>query len=221
MLMQQQLLIDVGGWDGFRYKESWEEMRNGQRFRIIRLEPKVRHRRYCSACGRRANAIHDRTERRIRDLPVFDSPVELIVSRVRLACRRCGPKLEALDWLAPYARVTKRLAASVARLCKVMSLRHVAEFYRLSWTAVKRIDLRHLEQELGPPDLRGVTIIAMDEFALQKGHRYATGIVEPSSKRVLWVGRGRSREDIRPFFELLGPAGCWSGPTYLRTRGLS
>ncbi|WP_225920191.1 transposase family protein [Pseudomonas vanderleydeniana] len=61
---------------------------NGQRFRIIRLEPNVRHRRYCSACGRHASAIHDRTERRIRDLPVFQPPVELIASRVRLACRR-------------------------------------------------------------------------------------------------------------------------------------
>lgn len=89
-----------------------------------------------------------------------------------------------------------------------MALRHVAEFYRLSWTAVKGIDLRTPERELGPVDLNGVTIIAMDEFAIQKGHRYATVIVEPSSKRVLWVGRGRSREEIRPFFELLGAQGC-------------
>ncbi|CAG9175256.1 ISL3 family transposase ISGme5 [Cupriavidus laharis] len=89
-----------------------------------------------------------------------------------------------------------------------MSLRHVAGFYQLAWTTVKRIDLRHLERELGPVDLKGVTVIAMDEFAIQKGHRYATVIVEPSSKRVLWVGRGRSREEIRPFFELLGPEGC-------------
>jgi len=89
-----------------------------------------------------------------------------------------------------------------------MSLRHVAAFYRLAWTTVKRIDLRHLERELGPVDLSGVTVIAMDEFAIQKGHRYATVIVEPSSKRVLWVGRGRSREEIRPFFKLLGPEGC-------------
>lgn len=32
--------------------------------------------------------------------------------------------------------------------------------------------------------------------------------VEPSVKRVLWVGCGRSREDIRPFFELLGAGRC-------------
>jgi transposase len=47
----------------------------------------------------------------------------------------------------------------------------------------------------------------MDEFAIQKGHRYATIIVEPQRKEVLWVGRGRGREDIRPFFELLGEEG--------------
>jgi len=47
----------------------------------------------------------------------------------------------------------------------------------------------------------------MDEFAIQKGHRYATVIVEPQRKEVLWVGRGRSREDIRPFFKLLGKKG--------------
>jgi len=33
-----------------------------------------------------------------------------------LACPRCGPKLERLLWLAPYARVTERLAESVGRL---------------------------------------------------------------------------------------------------------
>nr|WP_061960051.1 ISL3 family transposase [Cupriavidus pauculus] len=201
-------MAQLGCWKGYRLRDSWEETRNGQRICIIRLEPKARRRRCCDSCGRGVSSIHDRVERRVRDLPVFDIPVELVVPRLRLACRQCGPKLERLDWLAPYARVTTRLAASVARLCKVMSLRHVAGFYRLAWTTVKRIDLRHLERELGPVDLSGVTVIAMDEFAIQKGHRYATVIVEPSSKRVLWVGRGRSREEIRPFFKLLGPEGC-------------
>lgn len=93
-------------------------------------------------------------------------------------------------------------------MCKVMSIRHVAAFYGLAWDTVKDIDYRYLERELGPVDLEGVTEIGMDEFAIHKGHRYATVIVEPSRKRVLWVGRGRAREDIRPFFALLGSEGC-------------
>jgi len=207
-LSLRDITAQLGCWDDYFLRNSWEETRSGQRWCVLHLEPKARVCRCCSGCGRRVSTVHDKTERRVRDLPVFEVPVELVVTRFRLACRHWGPRLERLDWLAPYARVTTRLAASVARLCKVMSLRHVAEFYRLSWTAVKRIDLRTLERELGPVDLRGVTIIAMDEFAIQKGHRYATVIVEPASKRVLWVGRGRSREEIRPFFELLGPQGC-------------
>ena len=67
----------------------------------------------------------------------------------------------------------------------------------------KKIGARSKER-LGEVDLSDVKVIALDEFAIQKGHRYATVIVEPQSRRVLWVGRGRGREDIRPFFELLG-----------------
>ena len=48
----------------------------------------------------------------------------------------------------------------------------------------------------------------MDEFALRKGHRYATVIVEPHRKEVLFVAKGRSRESIRPFFQQLGDEGC-------------
>jgi hypothetical protein len=69
-------------------------------------------------------AIHDLAERRIRDLPLFEYRVELRLPRVRVACPQCGPKLEQLSWLAPYARVTTRLAESVGRLCAVMALRH-------------------------------------------------------------------------------------------------
>jgi len=161
-----------------------------------------------SGCGRTCLLIHDCEQRRVRDLPIFEVPVELISPRLRVACPQCGGKLERLNWLEGYARVTTRLATSVARLCHVMSIQHVAHFYRLAWTTVKRIDFRYLQRTLGPVELKAVTVIGMDEFAIQKGHRYATVIVEPSRKRVLWVGRGRGREDVRPFFELLGAAGC-------------
>ena len=127
--------------------------------------------------------------------------------RVRVLCPQCGPKLEHLSWLRPHSRVTERLAAGVARLCKLMSVQHVASFYGLAWTTVKLIDQRHLERELGPVNLQGLRVIAMDEFAIHKGHRYATVIVEPYRKQVLWLGLGRDRADISPFFELLGPAG--------------
>lgn len=124
-----------------------------------------------------------------------------------MVCPACGPKLEHLSWLAKDARVTGRFARSVARLCKVLAIKHVAKFYGLGWDAVKAIDKAWLEATLGEPDLTDLEILAMDEFAIKHGHRYATILVEPNRKEVLWVCRGRSRENIRPFFEKLGVGG--------------
>jgi transposase len=104
--------------------------------------------------------------------------------------------------------MTKRFAESVARLARVLPIKQVADHYRLHWETVKAIDKAALEGQLRPVDLSGVQQIAIDEFAIRKGHRYATSVVDPTNHRVLWVGRGHTREAIRPFFTLLGSEGC-------------
>ncbi|MGO1073875.1 ISL3 family transposase [Lysobacter sp. CA199] len=198
----------LGGWKGYRVCSWRHEPRGKQRWLVLDLEPDRQSDHRCSGCGEVVAAVHDRTVRRIRDLPVFDDPVELRVPRLRLACPRCGPRLEQLDWLEPHSRVTRRLAQSVARFCTVASVRHAAHWHGLNWKTAKAIDFRELERTLGPVDLEGVRLLAMDEFAIQKGHRYATVVVDAERKRVLWVGRGRSRAQVRPFFEQLGAQRC-------------
>ena len=201
-------IAQLGGWVGYRVEAWWHEQRGERRWLAVKLRPAPGEVRRCSGCGEVVAAIHDRTLRRIRDLPVFGAPVELHVERLRLACPRRGPRLERLEWLDPHCRVTRRLADSVARLCAVTSVLHAARWHGIDWKTAKAIDFRALERRLGPVDLDGVRRLAMDEFAIQKGHRYATVVVDAERKRVLWVGRGRSRAEVRPFFELLGPARC-------------
>src|SRR5262245_4066397 len=111
-LAKTELSQLLGGWEGYelgtigRVKES----EDGPEVLWIELADRLK---VCSGCHKPADAIHDHQERWIMDLPVFDSPVELLVHRCRVNCKQCGPKLEHLSWLAPYQRVTQRLALSV------------------------------------------------------------------------------------------------------------
>ena len=126
----------LGGWEGY-------EVINVQRFEAgvegprpqawIELEPGPGRRMICEGCGEDVEAIHDVSERWDRDLPVFDAETHLCVQRCRLACPRCGPKLEQLPWLDRYARVTRRLAESVVRLCEVASVKCAGEAARGRW----------------------------------------------------------------------------------------
>ena len=190
----------LGGWEGYRVGRG---LRSGGEITLVMQEEQTRKPR-CAGCGRRVGQFHDRLRRRVRDLPILGCRTTLVVDRRRVACRHCGTKLERLDWLEPYARVTTRLGESVARLCEVLPIKHVADFFGLGWQTVKEIHKAWLKRHVGPPDFRGVTTLVMDEFAIQKGHRYATVVADAQTKRVLWVGRGRGRKEIRAFFELLG-----------------
>lgn len=198
------------GWEGYavhsvtRVDPKTPRERPQVHIDLVRSEPIFT----CSGCGQACPQIHDVTRRCVRDLPILDADTYVWFPRYRVACPTCGPKVEALPWLSRWARVTTRLADSVVRLCKVLPVPHVATWYGLDWDTVKALDKAALTARLLPVDLSGVTVIAMDEFALRKGHRYATVVVEPRRKRVLWVGKGRAREDVRPFFSQLGPDGC-------------
>lgn len=201
----------LGGWPGFVIQSVTREpggTRSGAPQVTIKLEAAPGATRYCGRCGRAARHVHDVSERRVRELPILDAETWLMLPLARVVCPTCGPTVEALPWLDRYARMTKRFAESVARLAQVLPIKQVAEWFGLSWDTVQAIDQAALEARVGPVNLDGLRQIMIDEFAIQKGHRYATVVAQPQSREVLWVGRGRKREDLRPFFDLLGPAGC-------------
>ena len=201
----------LGGWPGFAIRSVTREpggTRTGAPQITIELEAMAAATRYCSRCGRVTREVHDTALRRVRELPILDAETWLVVPLARVACATCGPTVEGLPWLDRYARMTKRFAESVARLAHVLPIKQVAEWFGLSWDTVQAIDEAALEARLGPVTLDGLKQIVIDEFAIQKGHRYATVVAQPQTREVLWVGRGRKREDLRPFFELLGPDRC-------------
>jgi transposase len=89
-------------------------------------------------------------------------------------------------------------------LLQLMPIKHVCHLTGLHWHTLKQIDKDRLTRTLPAPDPASLRYLAMDEFALFKGHRYATVVINTENRQVVWVGEGRSRRDIRPFFAWLG-----------------
>jgi len=191
-------------WEGFtvtRFQRQSDSLH-------LELEPAPDTPPRCSGCQRIGSPVHEHHWRTLRDLPILGHHVWLRARLRRVRCPQCGPKMEQVDWLDRYARLTRRLAQTVAQWCSKLPIRHVAQLFGLHWDTVRQLDRRRLEQQLATLPEAEPRHLVMDEFALYKGHRYATVVMDAETRRVLWVGEGRSREAIRPFFEWLGAKRC-------------
>lgn len=167
----------------------------------IDIGPDKRFLPVCSRCGRASPWIHSHVQRRVRDLDLASFRVWLHCHYRKIVCIHCRRiVVEDLDLFAPCQRVTKRLALYVHELCKMLTVKEVADHLGLNWKTVRRIDKHFLETQYGKIDTSGVRILAVDEIAIRKGHRYLTVILDYERGRVIWVGKHRRAKTLRRFF---------------------
>ena len=98
-----------------------------------------------------------------------------------------------ISWLDRYARMMRRLADAVIQACERLTTLHVAQKFGLHWTSVRLLERRALQAVLSELPKAQPRRLVMDEFALFKGHRYASVMLDADTRRVLWLGEGRSR----------------------------
>jgi transposase len=155
----------------------------------------------CHVCGSKAQRIHSHEKRSIRDLNIGSTRVWINCSYRKVICASCNRiVVENLEFFEPYIRVTRRLALFIYELCKVLTVKDVAKHFGINWKTVKTIDKYFLEQQYGETDYHDLRILAVDEIAISKGHHYMTVVLDYLSGRVVWVGKGRTKETLIDFF---------------------
>jgi transposase len=148
--------------------------------------------------------VHSWTERTVRDLNLAATPVWIKCHYRKLFCAHCHRvSVEDLELFHPYLRVTSRLARYIYQLCRMMTVTDVARHLGLNWKTVKDIDKYHLEQDYGQPELNGLSILAVDEISIRKGHQYLTVVLDYVSGCVVFVGKDRKTETLERFFDQL------------------
>jgi transposase len=172
----------------------------------------VRDSAICPQCQRISEQIHDCRERVKRDVKLREYPVQLIVLKRRFRCRPCGRTFTEPDIACGWRRrTTLRLREAIGKQTLRQPVAHVAEDFAIgprfarecfSGRLAPVLEQRGLHQQQEKP-LPTPSFLGIDEFAVRKGHRYATILCDLSNRQVLEVNLGRKLEDVIPLLKRL------------------
>src|SRR5579872_5833184 len=157
----------------------------------------------CSHCG--SDDVHLKTHehRLFRGLPVGSRPVEIHLPVARVECQKCCNSRQVR---VPFARervsYTRSFERYVLDLSAYMTIQDLADHLQVSWDLVKGIQKRYLKKKFSRPKLRNVRQIAIDEIHIGRG-RFATVVLDLERGAVIFVGKGRGIEAVRPFWRRL------------------
>lgn len=151
----------------------------------------------------------------LKDMPVWYGIVqELSFVCHRYECRQCGKKFtEEVPLRHPGTKVTERAARWIQAMLRYkVSIRSIQGLTGIHWDTIRKLHLEIMESTLEEhmTELKAngyrPRILAVDEFAIRKGHTYATCVMDLETGEILWVGEGRSKEDFERFFTETDPS---------------
>ena len=185
--------------------EKDEKGRNIIRFRSNRKPSDE----VCSCCGSKVSNNGIRKVRLI-DVPLVPGePSVYEVYQHRYRCRDCGKTYtEENPFKVNGFQLTKRCVEWIFQLLKYrMTTSDIAKMMGIHWNTVRKLEKMRMEfaikkwdQEAQKSTYRPY-YLAVDEFAIRKGHRYATCVMDLARGDILWVGKGRTIKDFQQFFD--------------------
>ena len=184
------------------------EFREGAVYYHVR---KKREARRCAHCHARwvHLVMNGKITRTFHALPVGRRKQFVVLHGHFQQCRCCGRTLqEPIDFAEGKRRRLKVFERYVIDLCRIATIKHVALLLGVGWDMIKSIFKDHLARRFERRRLNKVRYIAVDEFALRKGHHYMTIVLDLETGAVLHAHEGRDAAALIPFLEKLRRKGA-------------
>lgn len=163
----------------------------------------------CNCCGSRDVIGRGKKEREFRAPPAGSKQVIIRAVIQRFECKHCGKvHQERIDFADEKKTYTRGFQRYINDLCRVMTIEDARKIAGVSWDTVKRIEQVYLQKHYSKPKLKEVLYIAIDEFAVQKGHKYMTVVMDLVRGHVLFVGEGKSAATLEPFWKRVRCSGA-------------
>jgi transposase len=202
------------GYEGQVIKDVRQDESTGKVTIVCRRD---RRRRPVDSKDGRAGQINRWLRRTVRDIPLGGRRCEVEIEYAQVFLSPSCVRVEALPFVAPGARATRRFARLVSGLCRHMPIDVVARHTGLPWHSVKALDAAMLAETVEPPRpelLSGIRYLGVDEVARAKGHDYLTLVYDltdgENCGRILWAKEGRDAATLLEFLDALSPE-CAAG----------
>jgi len=205
-------------FQGFDIKDI-KEWREERRMELI-LESRSDREHFCCRCGCDLGQMDGRYFLRSHHMRVMGWTVVVCFWREKRFCPACNKiRSEFIDFICPESpHVTEELAWWLTRLTEMTSVLAVSRLESLDKKTCYRVDKYVLRRLLQGYKIPEVTHIAVDEVYARgpkqkkKGETrddlFLTVIVDIKTHKVIWVSKGRSKEALDEFFELIGKQAC-------------
>lgn len=188
--------------------EKIEKSENGKN--VMRFFSK--HRATEEVCPHCGGSVFGNGVRKVRltDVPLLPGVATIYeVYQHRYRCRSCNKTYtENNPFKVPGFHLTKRCVEWVFQLLKYkVSTSDIAGILGIHWNTVRKLEKMRMDFILDEWDLSAPNsmyrpyYLALDEFAIRKGHRYATCVMDLVRGDILWVGKGRTIKDFLRFFD--------------------
>jgi transposase len=176
----------------------------------IKLEPHRGMRGRCSQCQQPAPGYDRLPERRWQFVPLWGIRTDFLYAPRRLECAEHGVIVEHIPWSEGKRPVTCAMMGFLARWARRLSWRETAQVFQSNWEAVYRSVEWFVQWGLAHRELKGVEAMGVDEIHWGRGLRadnFLTVIyqIDAHCRRLLWVGKRRSKATLRRGLKSLGP----------------
>jgi transposase len=160
----------------------------------------------CPNCQQASMNRHGWYSRQPQDLPCIGRNVRLHLTVRRFVCLNpaCAKKtfVERFpDWLPIYARRTERLTAVMRRVGFEVSAESARRIFRCLQITTSGDTVLRVVKRTPVVNNTLPRVVGLDDWAIRKGHRYGSIIIDQETNRVVELVKGRLAEDIQPWFE--------------------
>ena len=142
--------------------------------------------------------------RTFKGLPIGFRQVHISMEVQRVKCHCCGfIRQKHLSFAASKKHYTRAFERYVHTLSQLTTIKAIAENLKVSWDTVKEIQKQKLRRRYPKRNFTGLRKIAIDEFAVKKGHTYKTVVIDLDTGEIVYVGEGKDKNALEAFWAKL------------------